>query len=75
MEHGDFLKETLFIVTFDEGAWVGPNQIYTVLLNDSLTARVDSEKHNHYSLLKLIEDQFDLGDLGMEDVGALEIKL
>lgn len=75
-------KRTLVVVTFDESdfeaTWTagklstydGPNQIYTVLLGDMLTPAFREEGYNHYSLLRTIEKNFNLGTLGKNDFGA-----
>jgi hypothetical protein len=75
-------KGTLVVVTFDESdfeaAWTagqestydGPNQIYTVLLGDMLTPAFRQEGYNHYSLLRTIEQNFNLATLGKNDRGA-----
>jgi hypothetical protein len=73
---------TLVVVTFDESdfeaPWTtglvspydGPNQIYTVLLGDMLTPAFREEGYNHYSLLRTVEQNFNLGALGKNDAGA-----
>lgn len=73
---------TLVVVTFDEAdyesvsggsAYEGPNQIYTVLLGDLdaiVPGTVIREGSNHYSLLRTIEDNFELGTLGTNDAAA-----
>ncbi len=76
---------TLVVVTFDESdfdteppkpkkpvgeSYDGPNQIYTVLLGDMIEPAVELEGYNHYSLLKTIEKNFGLGNLGKNDVDA-----
>ena len=73
---------TLVVVTFDESDFLkkfsegkkytydGPNQIYTVLLGDMIEPGVQSEAYNHYNLLKTIEVNFGLGDLGKNDAAA-----
>ena len=70
---------TLVVVTFDEAdfevdyepdmayAYDGPNQIYTVLLGDCVRPGIEEEGYNHYSLLRTIEKNFGLGDLGKND--------
>ncbi len=72
---------TLVVVTFDEadfdqnyetleawdGTYDGPNQVYTVLLGDGIEPGIEVEGYNHYSLLKTIEKNFGLGDLGKND--------
>jgi hypothetical protein len=75
-------KGTLVVVTFDESdfeaTWTagqvstydGPNQIYTVLLGDMLTPAFRAEGYNHYSLLRTIEQNFNLGTLGKNDFNA-----
>ncbi|HEY4348882.1 MAG TPA: alkaline phosphatase family protein [Gaiellaceae bacterium] len=73
---------TLVVVTFDEAdfeqdyepglasVYDGPNQAYTVLLGEHIEPGVEHEGYNHYSLLRTIEENFGLGDLGKNDVGA-----
>ena len=77
--------KTLVVVTFDESEYNlnyetvneygsdydGPNQIYTVLLGDTIAPRrIDHEGFNHYSLLKTIEKNFGLDPLGKNDTDA-----
>lgn len=73
---------TLVVVTFDEAdfeedyepglasTYDGPNQIYTVLLGDGIEPGFEEEGYNHYSLLRTIEKNFDLGHLAKNDAGA-----
>ncbi|KAJ5635020.1 uncharacterized protein N7484_008333 [Penicillium longicatenatum] len=65
---------TLIILTFDEGLTTGTNQIYAVLLGGAVSsAQVgtkDDTAYNHYSLLKTVETNWDLGNLGENDVDA-----
>jgi hypothetical protein len=73
---------TLVVVTFDESdfeenyqphlasAYDGPNQIYTVLLGDGIEPGFEEEGYNHYSLLRTIEVNFGLDNLGKNDAGA-----
>lgn len=66
-----FMDGMLLIVTFDEDNRLAGNHIYTLLLGDSVMAGSESgDRHNHYSLLRLIEDQFELGTLGKNDATA-----
>lgn len=70
---------TLVVVSFDEGDFEssvtqglksdydGPNHVYTVLLGDMIRPGVELEGYNHYSLLRTIEQNFSLGDLGKND--------
>ena len=67
---------TLVVVTYDESdfehsMYSGPNQIYTVLLGDVVEpGTVDEEPRNHYSLIRTIEENFELGSLGKNDTDA-----
>lgn len=73
---------TLVVVTFDEADFLadydekdkytydGPNQIYTVLLGDMISAGKEEEGFNHYSLLKTIQKNFRLGSLKKNDEDA-----
>ena len=62
------------ILTFDEGSGGGTNQVYAALLGSAIpSAKIgtsDSTRYNHYSLLKTAERNWNLGDLGENDVGA-----
>lgn len=66
--------KTLIILTFDEGTTTGTNQVYAVLLGGAVSsAKVgtkDNTAYNHYSLLKTVETNWDLGNLGENDVDA-----
>lgn len=71
---------TLIMVTFDEADfdaqgydtnYDGPNQVLTVLLGDMIVPGSSSEQPlNHYSTMKTIERNFDLGSLGKNDQTA-----
>ena len=77
-------KNTLVVVTFDEADFEalydtkqtkkyyydGPNQIYTTLLGDMIKPGVETEGYNHYSLIRTIEKNFSLNDLGKNDKDA-----
>lgn len=80
-----FPPNTLVVVTYDEADFEasydpatsrkyyydGPNQIYTVLLGDMIQAGgVAYEGYNHYSLIKTIERNFGLDNLGKNDKDA-----
>lgn len=80
-----FPPNTLVVVTYDEADFEasydpatsrkyyydGPNQIYTVLLGDMIQpGGVAYEGYNHYSLIKTIEHNFGLGNLGKNDKDA-----
>lgn len=70
---------TLVIVTFDEAdfeadwtadVYDGPNQIYTVLLGDTVGTALEMECYNHYSILRTVEENFGLGTLGKNDADS-----
>jgi len=79
MKNEHFIKDTLIVITFDEQeSYTGDNKVYTVLLGPAVDKRVgevDREKYNHYSLLKTVENNWDLGGLGRNDVNAEAFKL
>jgi hypothetical protein len=65
---------TLIILTFDEGLTSGTNQVYSVLLGGAVSSAkvgtTDNTAYNHYSLLKTVETNWALGNLGENDVSA-----
>jgi len=66
---------TLIVVTFDEDDELfGRNQVWTVLLGSpgvlKNSGASDNGSYNHYSLLKTVEDNWSLGDLGRNDKNA-----
>jgi len=68
-----FLNRTLVVVTFDEGVR-GHNSIYTLLLGDTVKpGHVDHTHYTHYSLLRTVEDNFNLSSLGRGDATAVPI--
>lgn len=69
-----FMKDMLFIVTLDESDSRSPNKIYTMFYGDSvLPGSINNSSHNHYSILKLLEENFGLDNLGQKDVTAPSI--
>ncbi|KAF7721347.1 hypothetical protein EC973_004847 [Apophysomyces ossiformis] len=73
-------KNTMFVATFDENfTYTIKNQIMTVLFGPdfkrSSNKAEDDTPYNHYSLLRTIEDNWDLGNLGQKDVDATPIQL
>ena len=68
-----FMNNTLLIVTFDEDDGTPQNQIYTALVGAMVKPSVNRTAHNHYSILKLIEDNWGLGNLGRGDAAAKSI--
>jgi len=68
------LGDVLFIVTFDESGNSPINQIYTVLIGANVNAgAVNNQTIGHPALLKLIEDEFGIGNLGREDATSPEL--
>ena len=75
-----FTRGLLFIVTFDESeggddeSGQVPNHILTVLVGNTVKpGSVSDGSYDHYSLLRLVEDRFDLGHLGLNDALATPI--
>lgn len=65
------VQDTLFIVTFDEDNFTSVNQIYTALVGAAVKASAKSNVHyTHYSVLRTIEEIFQLGTLGKNDKTA-----
>ncbi|HKJ72789.1 MAG TPA: alkaline phosphatase family protein [Alphaproteobacteria bacterium] len=78
LNNAAFTKGLLLIVTFDEtdlDEQTPPsNHILTVLIGDSVQPGSKSDRlYDHYSLLRLVEDRFDLGHLTANDAGAAPI--
>jgi hypothetical protein len=79
-QFGSFLSpqtangDVLLIVTFDESSKGGPNQVLTILLGSSVAqGSKNNQNLDHTSLLKLIEEEFSLGNLGQGDAKAPSI--
>jgi hypothetical protein len=65
------MNESLVVITFDESIPHADNHIYTTLLGSAVKAgSTQSERYNHYSLLRTIEENFNLGTLGRFDATA-----
>ena len=65
------MKDTLVVLTYDESSYLGGNKIYNVFLGSSVKpGTVVTASHTHYSILKLIEDEFQLGSLNRGDAKA-----
>jgi hypothetical protein len=66
-----FMKGTLVVITFDESVPYADNHVYTTLLGDMVAAgTVVPDRFDHYSLLRTVEENFDLGTLGRNDLVA-----
>lgn len=69
-----FMKDLLVVVTFDESSTKKGNPIYTVLLGGGVVpGSLNSQTLNHINILKTIEVEFTLGDLGRLDKDASPI--
>ncbi|STX55756.1 Phospholipase C [Legionella beliardensis] len=65
------MKDTLFILTFDEDAWTEANKVYTAFVGAGVKASMRSNsRYTHYSLLKTIEEIYQLGTLNRNDLSA-----
>lgn len=74
IQNHQFMDQMLLVVTFDESGSNKNNQIYTVVLGDSVIAGARSNKaYTHYSILKTIEEAFALGTLNKNDAAASAI--
>ncbi|CAG8509420.1 6984_t:CDS:10 [Ambispora leptoticha] len=74
-----FDNRTLIVITFDESeSYNDTNQIYTLLLGSaidpSLRGKTDNTPYDHYSMLRSIEVNWDLGSLGRNDTNATVFK-
>ncbi len=69
------MSETLFVITYDETeSYFGTNRVFTLLIGANVKAgTVVNTPVNHYSILRLVEDQFGLGNLGLYDSRATPI--
>jgi hypothetical protein len=66
-----FMKDLLLVATFDESGLLGGNRIYTAMVGESIRAGTkSSQRLDHYSLLRTIEETFALGTLGKNDATA-----
>ncbi len=63
------------MAAFDESeVYTGDNKVFSVLLGDAIPADKQGTKddtfYNHYSQLATVEKNWDLGNLGLNDVEA-----
>ena len=64
-------KKVTWILTFDEGH-IFNNHILTLVYGDQVKVGAEcTDRYNHYSLLRTIEDGFGLGTLGRNDATAI----
>ncbi len=70
-----FMKGMLVVATFDEDDKREVNHIYTALVGAGVKpGSVSGARYDHYSLLRTVEDAFDLGTLGRNDAKAARIE-
>ena len=69
LENREVMTNTILISTFDEsGRHSSKNQIYTTISGPGVKVGVYDQQVNLVSLLRLIEDNWSLGDLNQQDV-------
>jgi len=74
LQNPRFMRRTLLVITFDEDSGFWTNRIYTAFIGDMIQPGItNGNPHNHYSLLRLIEDNFGVGTLNREDSRATTI--
>ena len=70
----NFMRGTLLVVTFDESdiqSGAADNHVYTALLGPMIKpGSTDTARYSHYSLLRSVEDNFQLGTLNRKDAQA-----
>ncbi|KAI1196688.1 phosphoesterase family-domain-containing protein [Nemania serpens] len=77
LSNKNFNKDrTLIVLTFDESEnYLGANKVYAALLGTAVPASkvgtTDSTRYNHYSLLKTVEQNWGLGNIGQNDLSAV----
>jgi phospholipase C len=65
-----FMDKTVLISTFDESGASAKNQIYASVVGPAVSAGDTNCELNLFSLLKLIEENWSLGNLGRSDATA-----
>jgi len=66
-----FPPRTVVIVTWDEDDYTEANQVLTFMIGDMLQPlSTDNTKYTHYSMLATVEDNWGLGNLGLNDATA-----
>ena len=65
------LRNTLVVITFDEGGGDPDNRVYTVMLGGAVKAGQQvTQCASHYNVLRTIEENFGLGTVGAGDERA-----
>lgn len=71
LNNSQFMSNTILITTFDESENLfDKNRIYTSIVGPAVKKINVEDNLNFYSLIKLIEENWELGDLGKNDVNA-----
>ncbi|KAK2464621.1 hypothetical protein APHAL10511_003314 [Amanita phalloides] len=75
LNNAAFMEEALVLLTFDESLPSAPcNHIWSCLIGGAiprhLRGSIDNTYYTHYSALRTVEINWDLGSLGRGDVGA-----
>jgi hypothetical protein len=78
-ENETFTRDLAMVVGFDESeSKKAPNRVYAALVGDAISGmpggHEDPARHNHYSLIRTVEENWDLGSLGKEDATAAVIR-
>jgi acid phosphatase len=76
--NASFTTGLAMVLTFDETASsTGPNHVYAALIGGAVSAgaKTDNTAYNHYSLIKTVENNWNLGSLGTNDVSATPITI
>jgi hypothetical protein len=64
----DYMASTVTVITYDESQGTdADNHIYTVLLGDLVVPGEYDEWYNHFSLTRLVEDNFGVAPMSAED--------
>lgn len=69
-----FMQDTILVSTFDESGGGKRNQIYTSIVGPSVNPGVNNNAHNLYSLLRLVQDNWGLRSLNLEDARAASLQ-
>ena len=69
------MKDTIFVTLFDEAEKTTSNLIYTSINGGIIKAGVYNQELNTYSLLALVEKNWDLGSLTANDNQANPVPL
>jgi hypothetical protein len=68
---GQAWYNTLFMITFDEDEGTEGNHVVAFFFNPALTVGgLGNGSYNHYSVTKFVEQNWNLGNLGQNDVNA-----